>query len=204
VTVSDQNGCTWSSAFNVPASPSIEIELHADMMAAGYDSVTITVEVNIPLGEVDTLIWLPENLFPPTAALCLEQTILMPAQQTEIMVMAMDTNGCIAEARLLLDDDTNIQVYIPNVFTPNGDGINDLFTLYGNKNVEQVLELRIFDRWGNLIFVNNHFPPDEVNYGWDGSFRNLKMNPAVYVYWARVRFIDGLERLYKGDISLVR
>ncbi|MGB3078988.1 MAG: gliding motility-associated C-terminal domain-containing protein, partial [Saprospiraceae bacterium] len=81
---------------------------------------------------------------------------------------------------------------------------NDLFTIYGNKDVKEIVEMRIFDRWGNFVYMNTHFPPNEENYGWDGSFRNSGMNPAVYAYWARVQFVDGAEGFYKGDITLVR
>jgi gliding motility-associated-like protein len=103
-----------------------------------------------------------------------------------------------------LENEANPIVYIPNVFSPNGDGINDFFTIYGNKDVEQVLEMRIFDRWGNFVYANNRFPPNEENYGWDGAFKNIAMNPAVFAYWAHVQFTDGSVAFYKGDVTLVR
>ena len=79
-----------------------------------------------------------------------------------------------------------------------------MFTVYGNKDVEMIDELQIFDRWGNQVFVNTEFPPNEENYGWDGSFRNSAMNPAVFAYWARVRFKDGTVGAFKGDVTLIR
>ncbi|MBK7342633.1 MAG: gliding motility-associated C-terminal domain-containing protein [Saprospiraceae bacterium] len=103
-----------------------------------------------------------------------------------------------------LETEFNPKLYIPNVFSPNGDGLNDVFTVYGNKEVALILELQIFDRWGNEVFVNTEFPPNDEKYGWDGSFRNATMDPAVFVYWTRVRFVNGLERLYKGEVTLVR
>ncbi len=204
VTITGQNGCTWTSEINLPGNEKIELTLKADAIQSGDQFVTIRSQINLPLSALDTLVWLPENLFSCTQKFCLEQTIARPSQKTEIIVMAVDTNGCAVEARLLLDDDTKPQVYIPNVFTPNGDGVNDLFTVYGNDDVEQILELRIFDRWGNFVFFKTDFPPNEEHYGWDGKFRNSDMNPAVYAYWARVRFVDGTEGLHKGDITLVR
>lgn len=134
----------------------------------------------------------------------MEQTILRPQHTIEITVIAADINGCVAQSRLVIDASIAPEVYIPNVFSPNQDGINDFFTVYGNKDVEEIVELRIFDRWGNLVFVNDHFPPAEEHYGWDGSFRNHEMNPAVFAYWARVRFTDDSEESYKGDVTLVR
>lgn len=134
----------------------------------------------------------------------MQQTILTPVQPTEIRVMVIDTNGCAGEARLVLRAETNPIVYIPNVFSPNRDGFNDLFTVYGNEDVELVLELQIFDRWGNQVFVNDEFPPNEEQYGWNGEFKHQLMNPAVFAYWARLRFVDGSVGAYKGDVTLVR
>ncbi|MFZ1677371.1 MAG: T9SS type B sorting domain-containing protein, partial [Saprospiraceae bacterium] len=204
VTVTGQNGCTWSSGFTLPGSEKIELTLEVDAIQTTDQFVTIKAQINLPITALDTLIWLPEDLFTCPFELCLEQTITRPSQQTEIIVMAVDINGCMAEARLLLDDKSNPQVYIPNVFSPNEDGVNDLFTIYGNKDVEVIVEMRIFDRWGNFVYMNTHFPPNEENYGWDGKFRNSDMNPDVFAYWARVQFVDGSEGFYKGDVTLVR
>ncbi len=204
VTVTGQNGCTSSLIFAITESQSVEVDIEANLIDAGDDHVTISAQVNLPLSALDTIIWLPGNLFDCVEKFCLQQTIQRPSQQTEIIVMVIDTNGCTAQASLTLDAEINPHVFIPNVFSPNGDGINDMFTVAANEDVEEIVELRIFDRWGEIIFVNTHFPPNELSYGWDGSFKNAIMNPAVFVYWAKVRFVDGTEEFYKGDVTLLR
>ncbi|HSF89066.1 MAG TPA: T9SS type B sorting domain-containing protein [Saprospiraceae bacterium] len=204
VTVTGQNGCVWTSEFNVPGSEKLEIELQADVIQSGDAFVTLRAQVNVPLTALDTILWLPDELFECNQDFCLEQTITKPAAQTEIKVIAIDTNGCMAQASLQLDEKSDPNVYIPNVFTPDADGINDIFTVYGNKDVEMIDELQIFDRWGNQVFVNTEFPPNEENDGWDGSFKNTVMNPAVFAYWARVRYRDGTEGSFRGDVTLVR
>jgi gliding motility-associated-like protein len=204
VTITSQNGCTWSDGFNVPGSAQLDIQLETDIIQSGDAFVTIRAIVNVPISALDTIMWFPEALFTCGQDVCLEQTIPRPAAQTEIEVIAIDTNGCLAQARLVLEDESNPKVYIPNVFSPNGDGINDRFTVYGNKDVEIIDELQIFDRWGNQVFVNTQFPPNEENYGWDGAFRSTIMNPAVFAYWAKVRYTDGSEDFFRGDVTLVR
>lgn len=204
VTVTGQNGCIWTSGFNVPGSEKLEIELQADVIQSGDAFVTLRAQVNVPVTALDTIIWLPDALFDCNQDFCLEQTITRPAVQTEIKVITIDTNGCMAQSSLRLDKVSDPKVFIPNVFSPDADGINDMFTVYGNKDVEIINELQIFDRWGNQVFVNTEFPPNAENYGWDGSFKNSAMNPAVYAYWARVRFKDGTEGSFKGDVTLVR
>jgi gliding motility-associated-like protein len=204
VTITAQNGCITSLAFDVPGSQGVQLTLEANASSSGTDFITITVQLNVSPAAIDTIIWLPEQLFNCNSAICLEQTISSPDARTEIKVIAIDTNGCTAQATLILEAISNPVVYIPNVFSPNGDGINDVFTVFGNKDVERIVELQIFDRWGNQVFINREFPPNEINFGWGGTFRNKDMNPAVYAYWARVRYKDGTEAPHKGDVTLVR
>jgi gliding motility-associated-like protein len=204
VTITAQNGCNTSLAFDVPGSQGVQLTLEANASSSGPEFITITVQLNVSPAAIDTIIWLPENLFDCNTSICLEQTISRPYTKTEIKVIAIDTNGCTAQGLLVLDVVSNPKVYIPNVFSPNGDGINDVFTVYGNKDVERIVELQIFDRWGNQVFINREFPPNEINFGWDGPFRNKDMNPAVFAYWARVRYKDGTEAPHKGDVTLVR
>jgi gliding motility-associated-like protein len=204
VTITGENGCTWTGSFTLPFYTIIAVNLQADLFSSGGDSLTITADVNISPGAIDTVIWNPAGLFYCPQDYCLKQTIVKPSNQTEIRVMVIDTNGCRGEARISLDDYSDPKVYIPNVFSPNQDGVNDFFTVYGNKDVELIVELRIFDRWGNMVFRNNEFPPNSGDLGWNGMFREKPMNPAVFAYWARVLFKDGSEGFYRGDVTLVR
>lgn len=103
---------------------------------------------------------------------------------------------------MLIDKDVNI--FIPNIFSPNGDNINDRFTLFADDRVVKIHELKIFDRWGELMYQNYDFAPNDPNLGWDGTFRGKTVNPAVFVYYFVVEYIDGSKQLYKGDITLVR
>jgi gliding motility-associated-like protein len=95
-------------------------------------------------------------------------------------------------------------VYIPNSFSPNADGINDLFSVYGNDQVVAVRRLAIYDRWGNALYDRADLPLNDPSAGWDGYFRGKPMDPGVYIYIAVIERADGQTRLYKGDIHLVR
>jgi gliding motility-associated-like protein len=204
VTITAQNGCTWSSSFSVTGSDVVIPVISADLGSTQSDSITFTVSVSIDLGAVDTVMWFPESFFNCQQDFCLEQTILQSVQPLDIMVIVVDTNGCSGQAVLRLDIGIDPQVYIPNVFSPNHDGIHDWFTVYGDEEVKEVIEMQIFDRWGNNVFINTNFPPNEENYGWDGSFKRQDMNPAVFAYWAQVLFTDGSKGFYKGDVTLLR
>jgi gliding motility-associated-like protein len=96
-------------------------------------------------------------------------------------------------------------VYIPNIFSPNGDGENDEFTIFADqKAVVNIHYLQVYSRWGELLWERHDFPPNDVSLGWDGTFQGLPMNPAVFVYQAELEFIDGRKELFKGDVTLER
>ena len=88
-------------------------------------------------------------------------------------------------------------VFVPNAFSPNGDGNNDIMYVRG-LYIEKVI-FRIFDRWGELVFESN-----DVSYGWDGTFRGVLLQPDVYDYYLDVTCIGGLKSITKGNITLMR
>ena len=100
--------------------------------------------------------------------------------------------------------DIDAEFFVPNVFSPNGDGVNDFVTVFSDPRVKRVIRLEIFDRWGNLVFIGSDFLPNVPGLGWNGTFKNQPMNPAVFVYWAEVELINGDVRNRKGDITLLR
>lgn len=100
--------------------------------------------------------------------------------------------------------DDLVQVYIPNVFSPNGDGLNDRFTVFGNDQLAEVIEMRIYDRWGEQIFIQESFPPNNTDFGWDGLFKNEPMLPGLYVYWVKVKLLTGTELFFSGDVTLLK
>jgi gliding motility-associated-like protein len=95
------------------------------------------------------------------------------------------------------------QVFIPNAFTPDGDGINDILMVRA-KGVEVVRSIRIFTRWGELIFEKTNFPPNTSSYGWDGKIRGVTAPAEVYVYTAEVTCDNLQTYTYKGNISILK
>jgi len=94
-------------------------------------------------------------------------------------------------------------IYVPNVFSPNGDGINDEFRLSFGSDL-QVLSMdgTIYDRWGNLAYHS-----DAINFVWDGNFAEESVMPGVYVYTVKVKYTDGnaeREEVLAGDVTLLR
>jgi gliding motility-associated-like protein len=89
-------------------------------------------------------------------------------------------------------------LYIPNTFTPNDDGVNDIFKIRSFV-IDELHYFRIYNRWGELMFETK-----DVNQGWDGTFRGQKLNSGVYVYTAEVVCVNGDVVFLKGNITLLR
>ena len=109
----------------------------------------------------------------------------------------------MATADVLVRVNRQRQLYAPNIFSPNGDGENDRFLLFGY-GVTEIQTLRIFDRWGNQLFLNEHFQQGDELEGWDGRYRGQDMNPGVFVWQAVVEFVDGAVEVFAGDVTLYR
>jgi gliding motility-associated-like protein len=93
-------------------------------------------------------------------------------------------------------------VYAPNIFSPNGDGTNDIFGLE-SPDFGRILALNVYDRWGNLVFqTKNTLFQDPA--GWDGLYQNQTMPAGVYVWLASIEFVDGQQQFFSGDVTLVR
>jgi gliding motility-associated-like protein len=106
------------------------------------------------------------------------------------------------EIRIVVGCDDEL-FFIPNTFTPNGDGNNDRFWPIA-EGVNQIDRFVIYDRWGEPVFTANRFPPNDPAYGWDGTYKGAELKPDVYVYYLESRCGNGEKIFLKGDISLIR
>lgn len=126
--------------------------------------------------------------------------------RNDITYIATGTNifGCSAQDSLMIKVFCqNSQVFIPNGFTPDNDGLNDVLMVRGT-GIAMVKSFRIFNRWGELVFERSNFAPNDPAYGWDGRVKGKEGEPAVYVYTAEVICDNGTPFTYKGNVSLLK
>ncbi|RYY99670.1 MAG: PKD domain-containing protein [Chitinophagaceae bacterium] len=97
----------------------------------------------------------------------------------------------------------NTQAFVPNAFSPDGDGINDVLMVRGT-GIVQVKYFRIFNRWGEVVFERANFAPNDPTYGWDGKVKGTVTPPDVYVYTAEVVCENGMTFTYKGNVSVLK
>ncbi len=127
---------------------------------------------------------------------------LKPDQSVTIIVRAKGQLDCQTSANSTpvtgkASNPLGNQIYIPNAFTPNNDGKNDVFLIYGNTIASA--KMSIYTQWGQLLFQS-----DNVANGWDGTFRGVNQPIGVYVYMVEAQLTDGTTVVRKGTVTLLR
>lgn len=164
-----------------------------------------SLSINSNLFNLDPLLasyhWFPNDYL--NCDTC-SSVISQPQQSIEYLLTVTDTLGCQASdlVRILLD--RRERVYVPTGFTPNSDGVNDVFYPFFGPEVEAVEIMQIHERWGGMVYERENFPPNDPAYGWDGRYNGQIMKPNVFVYHIRFRLIDGRRISVAGDLTLLR
>ncbi|HMV23086.1 MAG TPA: gliding motility-associated C-terminal domain-containing protein [Saprospiraceae bacterium] len=145
--------------------------------------------------------WAPASVFSCIA--CKTNSLIINHDQ-KIFLYAENQHRCQASDSILLSVIPDIKVYIPNVFSPDLDGINDYFTVYGDHHLVSIKELNIYSRWGEHLFSAKNIEPNNPSLGWNGKTRGKLLDPGVFVYWAVLEFDNGETALYRGELILLR
>ena len=199
IAVKDANGCSFDSIIQFGSNLPLEVLLpDEDIVVELGDSISIEA---LPNRAVQTVIW--TNLQNTDCDTCLFTTFL-PFEPLTIGVQVFDEFGCAAADKVNIFVQRDYDTYIPNIFSPNGDGDNDNFTIFAGKDVVLIRSLRVFDRWGQPVFEAYNILPNDPSVGWQGTVSDNLSPPNIYIYFGEVEFIDGHVALIKGDVALTR
>ncbi|HXR81378.1 MAG TPA: gliding motility-associated C-terminal domain-containing protein, partial [Saprospiraceae bacterium] len=197
----DANDCETSEiiAINIPVA--VNVDLGDNQILDIGDTTVVSAIVNVPYTTLTSIFW---NGFDSiTCSTCLEQ-IIAPFITTTYSIEVINDDGCKDVDEVTVNVIRNGEIFVPNVFSPNDDGINDVLQIFAGSFVETILEFNIFDRWGNLVFSASNFDPGQNLIEWDGSFKSKPLNPAVYAYQLVAKLKDGSQIIRFGDITLIR
>jgi gliding motility-associated-like protein len=207
-------GAVASVVFSTP--DGCDSTVIAAVMSLPGPTVDLPSEVVLPVGQTLQLSpnvtgqgpfaysWQPAALVDcPT---CMSAIAQVPSD-VWIALTVTDGQGCRAAdsvwVRLSNPEDT-CGIYVPNAFLPDDDGRNDFFYPSAGPCVQAVSYLRVYDRWGELVFERTDFPPDTEHLGWNGRFNDNDAPAAVYVWVIEIRTLDGIRRIFTGDLTLLR
>ena len=198
VEVANLLGCKASATKAVTVTPIPQVSVVENPVISAGSSVKLPVTYS---QNVMTYNWTPYsgldcNTCPnPTAK---------PKFTTTYKVNVVDSNNCKNEAEVLVTvvcNDKNF--FLPNTFSPNGDGVNDYFYPRGS-SIERIQSMRIFNRWGELVFEKRNFSVNSQSDGWNGTFKGKPANGDVYVYIIEFICENATVLSSKGNVALIR
>ncbi|MBK9484785.1 MAG: gliding motility-associated C-terminal domain-containing protein [Chitinophagaceae bacterium] len=192
-------GCTGlPKTVIVRVDPVPTVELGADLTLS---TGTVTnLNAVIQNGPIANWVWTPATGLSCTNC---PSPVLTVTNDITYNVVVTNIYGCVARDNITISTFCrNSQVFVPNAFTPDGDGLNDVLMVRG-KGIF-VTNFRIFNRWGELVFQKSNFNPNDKQFGWDGKVRGVLATPDVFVYTAEVVCDNGIKYTYKGNTTLLK
>lgn len=171
-----------------------------EIMLGEYLDFDIDIVTN---SNISTILWNDERGNSSFSCLDCETPNVRPLFDATYIATATSEAGCVDDIGITVRVDKQRDVYAPNIFSPNGDGANDIFFLTGTDFVT-VNEFNIYDRWGNLVYSTLSKQLGESTEGWNGQYNGSNVNPGVYVWYAEVEWLDGYTENLAGDVTVVR
>lgn len=209
INIQDIKGCTDSIDVNITAPPPIVVNAGPDVTVDLCSETPLSGSYT-PEGFNDMISWSAVDTMDNGSISCidcLDPTVIAPGQTTYILTVE-DEVGCSASDDMTVFVVEDYPIYGPNVFTPNGDGIHDLYTIYSGPEAVIIQEFYIYDRWGNLVFSREDMPLNDPTVGWDGRLNRKELGSQVLSWFAKIEFCDSTgptdTKNYSGHITLIR
>ena len=98
----------------------------------------------------------------------------------------------------------NNLIIASNIFSPNNDGVNDIFRIYFDHSIERILKFRIFDRWGSEVLFKKDILIENNIFEWDGRMNGTMLTNGVYVFVVQYAYLNGEEDIYKGNVTIIK
>ncbi len=127
-----------------------------------------------------------------------------PLKNTEYTIEVKNAAGCAASDKVNITvTKAGGELFIPNTFSPNGDGVNDIFYPRSTASVK-IISLKIINRYGAVVFERAGFNTNDINAGWDGDSRGVKLLSDIYLYEISMADTENKTQTIQGDIALIR
>jgi gliding motility-associated-like protein len=202
--IMDGAGCESKLTFDLQQPQELNVEMivfvDGDNVIHLGDSVQLQAIITLPPDSLDVVQWEPKEIL--SCDTCLN-TSAHPLQTTTFKV-TVESNGCADSDEMTVFVKRERPVFVPSAFSPNGDGSNDTFTIFGSPAVARIKSLTVFDRWGETVFLYKDFEPNNPAKGWDGTYRGKKLDAGVFTWFAEIEFVDGASEIFEGGVTLMK
>ena len=202
IKIIDANGCILTKDIYIDQPSSVGVNLPPSVKIDLGQSYQLKPVFTSPPDSIAWILWSPSEHL--SCVDCAEPFVENLSEPISYTISYANKQGCIGTATIHIDL-IKRGIWVPNVFSPNGDNINDWFyPKVVEDSYRNIRSMSIFDRWGTLVFYKEQFQANLPSEGWDGTSKNLKLNPAVFLYIIEVEWNDGsVQKLY-GDLTLTR
>lgn len=202
VQILDAAGCLYDTLVNIIPTNPFSVDAGPDQEIYLGESAKLSGTTDLQSGQLLSQMW--DSLGVNICTDCPDFEV-SPHETSSYRYQVMSATGCVLEDEVIIYVIEKGKYYIPNVFSPNGDGINDEIQLHTSPGIVRVLQWIIFDRWGNAVFGRTDRDPTDATLQWDGyTPRGERLNPAVFPYLLEVKLVNGKSEIYHGTITLLR
>lgn len=197
-TIRTTNGCKDSISLNVEDNSNLIVDLTQTLNSDG----TVQINVIAPQNFIYDLNWTPSGSL--SCSDCVDP-IANPSSTTTYTLQYLYGNDCPGQRTIIIER-VNTDVVFPNIISPNNDGSNDVFFVVFPDKVNGIVKsMKIYDRWGNLVFSATDTPPNTPAVGWDGNFNGKMVNPGVFAFLVTLQLEGKAElQVYSGDLTVIR
>ena len=196
VTVTDANGCTANNNYTLAYEYNYAVAANPATTLLLGQSETLSYTLTGNSG-IFTSVWTPD--YGLSCSFC-DDPLASPVQTTLYNIRVQNDSGCVVSDTVTVYVIPQYDIFIPNVFTPQNNGANQFFRIYGNTSELEFLQIKLFNRIGEKVFESNN-----ANFSWDGTYKGTLLPAGVYVYEVKLVFIDGhTEKLRTGALTLLR
>ncbi|MBY5957814.1 gliding motility-associated C-terminal domain-containing protein [Membranicola marinus] len=203
ITVFDGNLCNVTNAVTIrePAPIIVDFNQPDTLQVSLGENTDISAQITAD-NPIDDYIWTPVS----ADSLSSDNTLTFTAVDNVVIGLeVIDSRGCVGSNEIFVLVRKRRDVGIPNAFSPNGDGHNDLLTIIPGPSVRSIKKFQIYDRWGNLMWEESDISPAQAQItGWDGTSAGQPVTFDVYVALVKVEYIDGQVIQRITDVTLIK
>ncbi len=200
IVVKDTAGCEVSLPVTVAQPTPFVINAGKDQTIELGDEAQINAVVLPSSTLVKSLVWTPDATL--SCKNCLDPTA-SPLKTITYTIKGIDITDCPATDKITIFVNNSRKIYVPNIFSPlDANGTNDHFIALAGRSAKQINLMRIYDRWGELVYEGKNLPLNETGKGWDGNFKGEKVSKGIFTYYIIVEYIDGSLDERRGDIMV--
>ena len=155
--------------------------------------------IPVVIGDIGSYLWRPATGLSDTT---IKDPTALIAEDMEYELYVVSVNGCKDTGEILVQIDSKVK--IPNAFTPNGDGKNDVFRVLAAPLGSRIDQFSVYNRWGQVLYLGQNLVAGDPIGGWDGTYNGRPEPPGTYVYSIKISLQNGAEQVFRGTVELIR